>query len=120
MTNTDQLFLSLFLFLLATFVKVLDAHVCILQKQRDPSTATLLWSLPRKQRCLCQGVVAPEIKHSKLCQRGGTEIDEDLWFIDDHIARSLTNRQNWTPEKLDELLDRRECCMFRFDRILFW
>ena len=108
--------MNLFSLFSVTVVEVVEAYVCILQKQTD-SLGAIRWSLPRKERCLCQGVVAPKTTHSKPCQGGGIGTDDDLWFIDDDIARSLLNRQNWKQAKLDQLLNRQECCMFRFNFI---
>ncbi|XP_072041493.1 uncharacterized protein [Amphiura filiformis] len=80
------------------------AHVCILKQMEDSETGQVLWSLPSKERCFCQRVVAPKIV--QLC----TELypmEQDLWFTSD--AKPLTHRDNWTPEALDMLLDRNIC-----------
>ena len=91
---------------------MVEAHVCVLYEQNDPNTETLRWSLSRKERCLCQGVVAPQQStNNKKCQRIHDMVTlKDLWFTDDYIE--LSNRRNWNPATLDHLLDRHDCCMF--------
>ncbi len=65
------------------------------------------WSLPKKELCFCQGVVAPVMV--KSCSTMEKEYSEDeLWFIDD--PRELTLRHNWKKDILDDLLERTEYC----------
>ena len=97
------------LFHLYLFAGVVDSHVCILQESLDPASGVMRWSLPKYEICLCQGVVAPRVSAGRTCHRNGkTETTQQLWFTDD--PSSLTNRNNWTPKKLDALLNRTHCC----------
>ena len=93
---------------------MVDSHVCILQDVVDPQPGVKLWALPKKELCLCQGVVAPQKSRSQSCpRRSDTDTLEDLWFSDDpSLITLLTNRRNWTPKKLDNLLGRFHCCKF--------
>ena len=94
------------------FVGMVDMHVCILQERFDPSSKSKLWTMPRKEMCLCQRVVAPWMPSSQSCpRRSGSDATEDLWFTDDYSRVTLlTNGKNWTPAKLDNLLGRSKCC----------
>ena len=76
--------------------------------------------MPKKELCLCQGVVAPQTSSSRSCpRRGATDGLEDLWLTDDpSLINLLTNRRNWTPAKLDNLLGRFHCCKFLFQFIV--
>ena len=92
------------------YLTLVDSHVCRLHKRYDPSTRTLRWSLRQNELCLCQGVVAPRTTNSLTCAIGDdAESIDSLWFTDDLTA--LTDRRNWKPAKLDELLARSHCCM---------
>ena len=92
-------------------VAAVEAHVCRLQEKLDNSSRRLRWSLSKKERCLCQGVVAPRTPGNRHCSVVEDTV-EDLWFTDDPTP--LTNRNNWKREKLDDLLDRSECCKFYY------
>ena len=86
---------------------MVDSHVCILQE--SPLSGAKLWALPRKELCLCQRVVALRVVGSQSCPR--TDTVEDIWLTDDTtLITRLTNRRNWTPAKLDNLLGRSYCC----------
>ena len=91
---------------------MVNSHVCILQKTFNLSTRAKLWAMPRKELCLCQGVVSPKMPSSRNCpRRGDTDTLENLWFTDDPaLIILLANRRNWTPAKLDHLLGRSHCC----------
>ena len=92
-------------------VAVVEAHVCRLQEKFNRSLGRFRWSLPRRERCLCQGVVAPPTSGNQYCSVVEETVDvEDLWFTDDPTP--LTNRNNWKRENLDDLLDRSGCCKF--------
>ena len=65
------------------------------------------WALPLKERCLCQAVTVPEVRHTNNCFATKV-ISESLWFTSDPAP--LIRRENWTPEKLDDLLERSEYC----------
>ncbi len=83
-------------------------QVCILMKRPDPARdGDPRWSLPKKELCFCQGVVAPAMFKSCPTMEE-TYSEEDLWFIDD--PRELTLRHNWKKDILDELLKRTEYC----------
>ncbi|XP_072017380.1 uncharacterized protein [Amphiura filiformis] len=91
------------------FSALVSCQLCVLEERPDPSQGgALRWSLPYKERCYCQGVVAPR-KSTQTCttykDRSG---DKKLWFVDDPTP--LTNRMNWNKEALDILLEREEYC----------
>ena len=91
---------------------MVNSHVCILKERFDPLSKAKFWAIPRKEVCLCQGVVAPQTSGSRSCSRGSdTNTLEDLWSTADlTLVTLLTNRRNWTTEKLDNLLGRSNCC----------
>ena len=110
------LFLFLFFVLFCVFVLgMVGSHVCILQERFNPSKAKL-WAMPRSELCLCQRVVAPKMLVSQSCSRRsghGINALEDLWDTNNTtLITLLTNRRNWTPAKLDNLLGRSHCCKF--------
>ncbi|XP_072014450.1 uncharacterized protein [Amphiura filiformis] len=78
-------------------------QVCLLTKRLNP-TGVMQWSLPYKGRCFCQIVLAPR---SQICHRNEQE-EDSFWFTSDHEA--LIQRENWTPHKLDILLERTGYC----------
>ncbi|XP_072017483.1 uncharacterized protein, partial [Amphiura filiformis] len=87
----------------------LSSQLCVLEERPDPARGgALRWSLPYKQRCHCQGVVAPR-KPTQVCAvyEDGSG-DMKLWFVDDPTP--LTNRMHWNKETLDILLERQEYC----------
>ena len=98
------------------YTGVVESHVCILHERFDPLSGAKLWALPRKELCLCQRVVAPQMSGSRSCpRRDDTDALEDLWLTDDlSLITLLTNRRNWTPAKLDNLLGRSHCCKLCF------
>ena len=90
-----------------------DSYVCTLEETFDHRSLKLRWSLPRKEICHCQAVVAPRKTGSQSCSRDdNSDMDEDLWFTDDPTP--LVNRNNWNKEKLNEYLDRSFCCTYDF------
>ena len=90
---------------------IIDGHVCRLEERFYRRSGVLQWSLPRKELCHCQAVVAPRKAGSQTCSsEDNEEMDVDLWFTDDPIP--LVNRRNWDKVKLDKLLDRDFCCTF--------
>ncbi len=103
-----------FLFIILNFIftelfhHTIHGQVCILTKRPDPAREGVLrWSLPKKELCFCQGVVAPAMaKSCSTMEEACTE--EDLWFIDE--PQELTLRHNWRKDILDELLERTEYC----------
>ncbi|XP_072048369.1 lactadherin-like isoform X2 [Amphiura filiformis] len=83
------------------YLTVVQSYICILREGPDPSRGgALRWSLPYKEVCFCQGVVA--YKHVKACP------GRDLWFVDDPSL--LIMRQNWETDILDELMNRTKYC----------
>ena len=67
--------------------------------------------MPTVERCFCTIVLAPKflsencptaLKDASVVER------EDLWFTDD--KELLKNSMKWTPEQLDQLLERVEFC----------
>ena len=90
---------------------MVDSHVCILQERFDPFSNSKLWALPRKELCLCQGVVVTQTSSSRSCLRhNDTDALEDVWLIHEpSLITRLTNRTNWIPAKLDNLLERSYC-----------
>ena len=78
-------------------------------KRQDPSTGRLRWSLFLKELCYCQGVVALEQITTRTCSgQDDCAHADDLWFTDH--PDPLTQRQNWSPPKLDQLLERSVLC----------
>ena len=98
------------------YTEMVDSHVCILQESFDPLLGAIVWALPLKELCLCQGVVAPQTSTSRSCTRQiNTDTLEDLWFTGDpSLITLLSNRRNWAPAVLDKLLGRSYCCKFLF------
>ena len=99
------------------YAGMVESHVCILHERLDPLSGAKVWALPRKELCLCQGVVAPQTSGSRSCPRlKDTGALEDLWFTDNpSLITRLTSRRNWTAAKLDKLLGRSYCCkLFMF------
>ena len=89
-------------------IRTVQGHVCILTKRPDSAHGGVTkWSLPKKEICLCQGVVAPVVT-STCSAMEETFAKDDLWFIDD--PRELTLRHNWRTDVLDTLLERTEYC----------
>ena len=85
----------------------MHGHVCILKKRVDPVLGVMRWSLPKKEICLCQGVVTPVVMN--ICPTMETDYaDDELLFFDD--PRELTMRHNWKKNELDKLLERVEYC----------
>ena len=93
---------------------MVNSHVCMFQERFDPSSRAKLLTIPRNELCLCQGVVAPQTSGTRSCHRRGDTDDRDnLWSTLDRILVShLTDRRNWTPAKLDYLLERSHCCKY--------
>ncbi len=53
------------IYIFPELLRTIHGHVCILKKRPDPEHEGLLrWSLPKKELCLCQGVVAPVMTKS--------------------------------------------------------
>ena len=93
---------------------MVDSHICILQERFNLSSQAKHWAMPRKEVCSCQRVVAPKMLTSQSCLTHNNEDAlEDLWLVDDpNLITLLTNRRNWTPAKLDNLLEQSNCCKF--------
>ncbi|XP_072017379.1 sushi, von Willebrand factor type A, EGF and pentraxin domain-containing protein 1-like [Amphiura filiformis] len=91
------------------FSTLVSCQLCVLEERPDPSQGgALRWSLPYKERCYCQRVVAPR-KYTQTCTSyKDRSVDKKLWFVDDPTP--LTNRMNWNKEALDILLEREEYC----------
>ena len=86
---------------------MVDARLCILREQLDPATGRLRWGIPSKDRCACDSVVAPKFE----CTSSSRRKPPEMWYIDE--PKPLTRTENWTPKKLDELLERTDlCCKF--------
>ena len=84
----------------------MQGHVCLL-RERLNLTGETQWFLPKQERCYCQHVIAPTFISIHDCYTNMMESTQ-LWFTSDSV--SLTNRENWTPERLDELLERMGYC----------
>ena len=67
------------------------------------------WAMPSLERCNCQGVIAPK-RGPMMCPLTREAYGEDntMWYIDD--PRPLTDRANWTPGQMNELLQRDALC----------
>ena len=90
-------------------IYTVDAHLCKLEKQHDPSTGRERWALRSTERCWCTRVVAPKRIGSSCPVIPDVNVEPLwYWYIDD--PRELGLSVNWTPDQLDELLDRAICC----------
>ncbi|XP_072048588.1 uncharacterized protein [Amphiura filiformis] len=87
---------------------VLDAYTCDLLEAYDPVSGKTRFALPSAERCYCTRVLPPVRKLSNKCNTYNKDKMESLWFTD--YPGLLTKRENWTPEKLDELLERKQFC----------
>ncbi|XP_072049864.1 uncharacterized protein [Amphiura filiformis] len=70
------------------------------------------WTLASNERCYCTSVIAPikyfiNVEDSKYCS---DKPEPQWWFVESIDA--LTLRENWTPTRLDVLLDRAAFCGF--------
>ena len=83
-----------------------DGHICLL-KEKLNSNGTLQWSLPLKERCYCQRVVIPTFLSTQDCSTNNDNPNH-LWYSLDVVP--LTQKDNWTPGILDELLERSGYC----------
>ena len=104
-----RLFLLLFL---AWVTLTVNGHVCLLSLRWDESEQRDRWSMPSLERCHCQWVM-------KLNEPWSTQDTcghlvpknlepKDVWFTDQ--PGPITDRGNWKPAILDQLLDRVEFC----------
>ena len=92
---------------------VVDARLCILKEQLDPANGRLRWGIASKDRCDCERVVAPKFKCTQSCARkapfaGHNREVIEMWYIDE--PKLLTMTENWTQERMDELLERVDLC----------
>ena len=89
-------------------------HMCMLKERHDPDAGKIRWSLPSRERCHCQAVVRSKVTSAlqnalSNCPAFVDEtIDENMWFTDNDSA--LIQRENWTPNELDHLLERITFC----------
>ena len=105
---------------LFAYTGMVDSHVCILQESFDVLSRANLWTMPRKELCWCQKVVAPTMLGSRSCpRRRDTDALEDIWHSDDpSLITLLTDPRNWTAAKLDKHLERSYCCKLYIVHIL--
>ncbi|XP_072016385.1 uncharacterized protein [Amphiura filiformis] len=89
-----------------SFLGVTVGQVCLLTERQAPD-GHVRWSLPYKGRCFCQVVRAPRKVATTTCHRRNEE-EDSYWYTSD--PQELTQRENWTPEKLDVLLERTGFC----------
>ena len=91
---------------------VVDARLCILKEQLDPANNIIRWGIASKDRCDCERVVAPKFKCTPSCARkapfAGNKEAIEMWYINE--PELLTMRENWTPERMDQLLERVDLC----------
>ena len=78
---------------------------CLLRKRYDQSTQQMRWSMPTLMRCMCDAVMISHVDNTLNCHKITQDI---MWFTDNH--QQITHKSNWTPEKLDQLLDRQIMC----------
>ena len=67
--------------------------------------------MPKQERCHCMGVVAPTVNNPpRTCPvvRGDVDGPSDLWFTEN--KQNITDRDNWTAETLNKLLERVGYC----------
>ena len=110
--GTNLIIHSLSLLAYSSYTGMVDSHVCILQESFDVLSRANLWTMPRKELCWCQKVVAPTVLGSRSCpRRRDTDALEDIWHSDDpSLITLLTDPRNCTAAKLDKLLERSYCC----------
>ena len=104
------LFIYLFIYsFIFTAILAADAYVCQLFPRWDSSVNRMRWAMRSVDRCVCQGVTAPKRGHM-MCPLTRADYGEDyqMWYTDD--PRPLTDRVNWKPDILNELLERVELC----------
>ena len=77
-------------------------------KRHDPGidSATVKWSLPIVEICLCQVVVAPIL--ISTCEENVMYEEDELWFIDE--PGLLQQPIIWEMDITDELLQRAQYC----------
>ena len=81
-------------------------HTCLL-RERLNSFGELQPSLTLQERCYCDRVVAPIFISTHNCSTEKFNFTQ-LWFT--NHSDLLIQRENWTPERLDDLLERRKFC----------
>ena len=89
----------------------IHGHTCLL-RERLNSFGELQLSLTLQERCYCQRVVAPTFIGTHNCSTNELNLTQ-LWFTNhshSEFTNPLTQKENWTPERLDELLERRKFC----------
>ena len=86
---------------------VVDSHVqmCMLKKRYDESTDLMRWSMSSSMRCRCDRVMISLVDNTPYCPKLEKET---MWFTDKQ--NELKDKSNWTPDKLDELLERKTFC----------
>ena len=62
-----------------------------------------------RMRCQCDRVVISLVDNTRYCPKLPKEA---MWFTDNQDK--LKQPANWTPDKLDELLDRKTFCGMSF------
>ena len=87
--------------------------MCKLEPHYDPATKRDRWAMPKEDICFCQGVIAPNNRGTASCPAApqNEHPGSVMWYTDN--PNPLTSRKNWTPEKLDQLLDRVRFCRKR-------
>ena len=61
--------------------------------------------MPSWKRCRCDRVMISLVDNTPYCPQLPAET---MWFTDDQDV--LKQKANWTPEKLDQLLERKTLC----------
>ena len=92
--------------ILVLFTEITQGHVCLL-RERVSLTGEPQWSLSLQERCYCQTVVAPTFISIYNCSLNEMS-SKWLWYTSDPVP--LTKQENWTPERLDKLLERIGYC----------
>ena len=88
--------------------------MCLL-RERVSLTGVPQWSLSLQERCYCQSVIAPSFISIHDCSVNQMA-SKHLWFTNDSVP--LTNQENWSSERLDELLERIGYCGKNFKVLL--
>ena len=96
-----------FKFAACLLVTTLDAHIqiCLLKKRHDESTGRMRWSMASIMRCQCDRVMISLVDNTPYCPK---VLEDTMWFTDNQDE--LKHKSNWTPDRLDALLERKIFC----------
>ena len=106
------LLVTVYILFLAWTASNVNGHVCLLSLRWDESEQRERWSMPSLERCHCQWVMKinePRATKDTCGHLVPKNLEpRDVWFTDN--PGPITDRDNWKPEILNQLLDRVEFC----------